>query len=142
MATYRTQVLTNKDVDEVFAYMADFSNAAAWDPGVRSASRSGSGDVELGETFDLEVVMGNRVTPMTYEVIELEPPRRIVLRSETPRLVSRDTLTIRSTPAGTVLDYLAELDLKGLMRLADPLLGLAFKRIGDKATAGLREHLT
>ncbi|MBV8942950.1 MAG: hypothetical protein JO240_14570, partial [Solirubrobacterales bacterium] len=37
--------------------------------------------------------------------------------------------------------YDAELRLKGLLRLADQLLALAFNRVGDRALAGLREVL-
>ena len=37
--------------------------------------------------------------------------------------------------------YDADLRLKGVLRLADPLLGLAFGRIGDRAAEGLRAYL-
>jgi len=36
-----------------------------------------------------------------------------------------------------MVTYDAELTLNGLLGLADPLLGLSFKRIGDRAAAGL-----
>jgi hypothetical protein len=36
----------------------------------------------------------------------------------------------------------ADLRLKGALRLGDPLLGLAFNRVGDRALAGLRAVLT
>ena len=36
------------------------------------------------------------------------------------------------------MTYDAALTLKGLLRALDPLLGLAFKRVGDRAAAGLR----
>jgi hypothetical protein len=34
--------------------------------------------------------------------------------------------------------YDAELRMNGLLKVVDPLLGLMFKRIGDRAVAGLR----
>jgi hypothetical protein len=37
--------------------------------------------------------------------------------------------------------YEAELRIKGRLRLADPLLGLAFNRVGSRALARLREVL-
>ncbi|MGA2926547.1 MAG: hypothetical protein ABSG43_11220, partial [Solirubrobacteraceae bacterium] len=37
--------------------------------------------------------------------------------------------------------YDADLALKGLLRITDPLLGLAFNRVGDRALAGLRRTL-
>lgn len=142
MANYRAQILTAKPADEVFAYVADFSNAAEWDPGVAAATRDGEGPVTVGETFALEVKVGKRTMRMDYEVTELQSPRTIVLRSETERLLSEDTITVRDTPAGTVLDYNADLTIKGPLGAFDVLLGLAFKRIGDRAADGLREHVT
>ncbi len=40
-----------------------------------------------------------------------------------------------------VVTYEADLSLKGVLRIGDPLLGLAFRRIGDRAAAGLRTAL-
>jgi hypothetical protein len=141
MATYRNQIVSTRSVDEVFAYISDFSNTQQWDPGVAKAVRHGSVPVKLGDTFDLDIKVGKKITPMTYEIVELSAPDRIVLHSETKQLVSHDTVTVRTTPAGTVLDYTAELDLKGPLKYLDPLLGMFFKRIGDKAVAGLRHQL-
>ena len=42
---------------------------------------------------------------------------------------------------GTLVTYDADLALKGPLKLADPLLGLAFNRVGDRALAGLRKTL-
>ena len=34
MAYYRAQIDIRRPIEEVFAYLADFSNTEAWDPGV------------------------------------------------------------------------------------------------------------
>lgn len=141
MATYRTQILTPRPLEEVFDYVATFSNAQEWDPGVSSASRSGQGQPELGERFELQLEFAGRTTPFTYEIVELDRPNRVVLRSETKRFTSEDTITVRETTDGTVVDYQAVLTLNGLLGLADPILGLTFDRIADKAADGLREAL-
>ena len=39
------------------------------------------------------------------------------------------------------MTYEAQLTLKGAMRIVDPIFGLAFKRLGDNAAAGLRREL-
>ena len=52
-------------------------------------------------------------------------------------LTSLDTITVVGDGSGSVVTYDAELTLNGPLRLADPLLGLSFKRIGDRAAAGL-----
>ena len=42
---------------------------------------------------------------------------------------------------GAVVTYEAELTLNGVLRFADPLLGLAFGRIGGRAADGLIDAL-
>ena len=39
MATYRTQIDAPRRQDEVFEYLATFSNAREWDPGVVADAR-------------------------------------------------------------------------------------------------------
>ncbi|HET6865551.1 MAG TPA: hypothetical protein VFH80_06495 [Solirubrobacteraceae bacterium] len=48
-------------------------------------------------------------------------------------MVSRDRITFESATAGTRVTYDADLALKGLLRIADPALALAFNRIGNPA---------
>jgi hypothetical protein len=56
-------------------------------------------------------------------------------------VVSLDRITFEMTAGGTRVTYDADLALKGLLRIADPLLALAFNRVGDRALAGLRRTL-
>jgi hypothetical protein len=42
---------------------------------------------------------------------------------------------------GTRITYDAELSLKWPVKIADPLLRLAFNRVGDRALAGMRKML-
>lgn len=60
-------------------------------------------------------------------------------------LKSTDRITITREAVGgnhgTLVTYDADLQLNGVLRLADPLLRLAFGRIGDRAAAGLRRVL-
>ena len=61
-----------------------------------------------------------------------------------PGVVEGENLTGRPLGAGSRfrLVYKADLRLKGpLGRLTEPLLGLALRRIGDRAASGLRNAL-
>ena len=60
---------------------------------------------------------------------------------ENATVVSRDRITFETIPTGTRVSYDADLRLKGPLRLADPLLGVAFNRVGGRALAGLRKVL-
>ena len=57
-------------------------------------------------------------------------------------MCSTDEIRVVPVGAGTSVTYDADLRLKGpLGRLMDPLLGLAFRRIGDRAAVGLGKAL-
>ncbi len=141
MARYRTEVTTPARPDDTFAWLADFSNAQDWDPGVKRSVRIDSGPLQVGSAFDVDVAVAGRTTTMRYEVVEFDAPHRLVLRSTTPLFTSVDTITVRPAGEGAVATYDAVLKLRGPLGLADPLLGLAFQKIGDAAAEGLREHL-
>jgi len=141
MAQYRASIDTVWTPDEAFAYLSDFSTSAEWDPGVVEAERVNAGKVSEGTQFRLVAQFLGRKTPLTYRVVEYDPPRAVTFVGENATVVSHDRITFETIAAGTHVTYDADLRLKGLLRVADPLLGLAFNRVGDRALAGLREVL-
>lgn len=141
MATYRTKIPTSLRAEEAFAFMADFSNAAKWDPGVARAEKLTDGPVGLGTVFRLMIPIGGRTSRFDYEVVRFDPPRAVTFRAETPLLRSTDSITVVDDHAGSAVRYDAVLEGKGALRLADALLARTFRRIGDRAAEGLRATL-
>lgn len=141
MARYTATLETDRPVDDVFAYLADFSTTEEWDPGVVRARRNGGGEVAVGTTFDLVASFLGRENEITYEVTELDAPRAVTVRGENATVVSLDRITTEPHEGGTRITYDADLSMKGPLKLFDPVLKLAFDRVGDRALAGLRETL-
>jgi hypothetical protein len=142
MAHYRASLDVSLSCDEAFDYLSDFSTTQEWDPGVVRAVRLDEGDVRVGSEFALTARFLGRTAPLTYEVIEYHRPLAVTFRGENATVVSRDRITFESAEGGTRIVYDADLSLKGPLRVADPLLRLAFKPVGDRALAGLRERLS
>ncbi|MGO9249262.1 MAG: SRPBCC family protein [Solirubrobacteraceae bacterium] len=139
MAHYNASVDTSRPPEEMFAYLSDFSSTREWDPGVIEAERLGNAPVGEGSEFRLVAVFLGRQTPLTYRIVEYDPPHAVTFRGESSTVVSLDRITFESSEQGTRITYDADLALKGPFKLADPLLGVAFKRVGDRALAGLRK---
>ncbi len=112
--------------------MADFSNAREWDPSVMSASRGDDGPVHPGSSFHLSVRSGKHVMQFQYEITHMDE-RTVVLRATTPRFESIDTITVREDGARSEVRYDAYLTGRGAMRLANPLIGRTFHRMGAAA---------
>ena len=98
--------------------------------------------VGVGSRFGLVARFLGRRIPLEYEIVEYEHEERIVLRAENSSVRSVDTITFGNDDHGSVVVYDAQLDAKGIGRLAKPLLGIVFLRIGDRAAASLRTRLS
>ena len=141
MAHYRGTVESTRPPEATFAYMAEFANVEEWDPTVVEARSLRGGAPALGSRFFVRVHWLGRDVELTYEIVEFEPPRLLVLRAENATTVSEDTVEVEPHGERSRMTYDARVTLKGAARLLDPLLGLAFRRLGDNAAAGLRREL-
>ena len=139
MSRYLTSVPTTWSPATAFDFMADVRNFARWDPGVESVSAVGGPG--RGASYDVAVRAGPRRMVLRYEVEEWDPPRRLLLVARTASLQSIDEIKVEPADGGAVVTYDARLDLRGVLKVANPVLALAFRRIGDRAAAGLRRAL-
>lgn len=141
MAHIVKTIKTSWSAEEAFAYMADFSHTAEWDPGVVEARREGAGAIGLGSVFDLTVRLGRRRMPLRYQVTDIAPGR-ITFAALSTTLTSVDTITVASIGDIVEVTYDARLHFRGLLRLADPLLTLGFRGVADRAIQGLERRLS
>ncbi len=141
MAHYQATLDTPRERDDVFAYLSDFSTTQEWDPGVVEAERLNDGAVGEGTQFRLVAEFLGRKTALSYRIVEYDPPRAVAFRGENATVVSNDRITFEPVGNVTRITYDADLALKGPLRIADPVLRLAFNRVGNRALAGLRHKL-
>jgi len=141
MTVLNEELVVRRPLDEVFDLIGDFANAEVWDPGVEESRAITEGPVRVGSTYELIVVFNGRRLPMTYEVTAYDPPRRVVLRGTGSTVNALDDIRLEATGDGTRILYTADLRLKGILRVAEPLLGSRFREVGRKAMAGMRAAL-
>jgi carbon monoxide dehydrogenase subunit G len=140
MAHVVKRVTTQWTPDQAFAYMADFSHAAEWDPGVAAATRVDTGAVGQGSKFDLTVLIAGRRMTMRYEITDFASGR-VTFTSHSGQLHSVDTVTVVSQGGGTEVTYDARINFRGVLRVADPLLNLSFRGVANRAVRGLEHRL-
>lgn len=141
MARYVTRVATSLAADDAFAYVADLTNFAEWDPGVRRSVQVAGEGSELASAYDVTVAAVPRDLTLRYEVVEHDPPRTCLVVARSAMFTSTDRISVEPDGDGSIVTYDAELALNGPLGLFDPVLRLAFVRIGDRAAAGLRRAL-
>ncbi|HEX9064748.1 MAG TPA: SRPBCC family protein [Streptosporangiaceae bacterium] len=145
MAIYEATIPSAWPADDTFGYLAVFSHAEEWDPGVLSGEALDPGPVRPGSRFRLVVPFLGRNLPLTYQVTEFSSAeRRVVLDATSTLLRARDVITVLPASAGgqaTAVSYQAEVTLRGPLRLLDPVLTKGFGKVGDRAANGLRARL-
>lgn len=141
MTVLREQINTTLPIDEAFAFVADFANSMLWDPGVASSRRIDEGPLGVGARYLLQVRMRGGVVPMEYAVTTFDAPNRVVLAGSGASVVAVDDIRFESVAGGTRIDYVADIRLRGLLRLAEPFAGGAFAKIGRAARDGMEQAL-
>ncbi len=142
MATYRTSVSSPRPPADVFGYLARFSNAALWDPGVASAEDVTPGPPTLGSTYRLQVRFLGLTVPLDYRIEEIDAPKSVVLRAENSQFRSIDRIEVaEASDGGSTISYEATLTPKRIAAAFSPLVGVGFRRIGERAATGLRAAL-
>lgn len=142
MPKLQRTITTDAPIDDVFAYLADFSNGPEWDPGQESSIARTGGGPRMGQIYDVMVLWGDRKLPMVYEVTAFKEPYLITLVGEGSTTKAVDTLEFTEVEdGGTAVTYTADITLKGLLRLAEPFLGSKFTELADHAEAGIARQL-
>jgi uncharacterized membrane protein len=137
-----TEVVIERPVDVVATYVGDPSNAPEWYANIESVDWQTEPPVEVGSRMDFVAHFLGRRLAYTYEVAELVPGRRLVMRtaqgpfpmetsyewSEADGGATRMTLRNRGEP-------------KGFAGVAAPLMAASMRRANTKDLARLKQLL-
>jgi Polyketide cyclase / dehydrase and lipid transport len=142
MARYHAIVDSRRSAPDTFGYLATFSNAAEWDPGVLAGEQLDQGPVRVGTRFRLIVPFLGRRLPLIYHVTAYGPHHEVVLDAISRLLRATDRIVVTEDGDGAKISYTAEIRLRGPLGLLDPVLARGFRGVGDRATAGLARALS
>lgn len=114
----------NRPAAEVFAYVSDQLNGPEWQQGLHEVHRTTGDAIGVGTRHTFQRQVGRRRVSGENVYIEFEPSRRVLFTFK-----SSDGLTgegwYEATPLApdrTRLDSGVEIRLRGLIRLASPLI--------------------
>ena len=128
--------------EAAFDFVADFSRAQEWDPGIPSARRLDEGEIGRGSRFELVSRFGSTEQTIVYELTEYDRPNRVTLVGDGKNFHGTDTISFAPADGGgTRVTYVADLGLKGLASLAVPFLRGRLDEMSDAAVAGLQAAL-
>lgn len=121
--------------EEVFEYLADFENVPNWNYAIVETRKTSEGPVGVGATYRQTRSIPSPAEE-TFTVTEFEPDHRLAIRGDLGPFQGTLTYELDGVAGGTQLTNRADLEGKGLAKVAAPLLG---GRVGDAVAANLQK---
>ena len=137
-----TETVIDRPCDEVAAYAGDPTSAPEWYANISSVEWRTPPPVAVGSRMDFVATFLGRRLAYTYEVAELEPGRRLVMRTADGPFPMETTYTWEPVGDGATRMTLRNRGRpSGFSAVARPLLASAMRRANRKDLARLRTRL-
>jgi uncharacterized membrane protein len=138
----RTETVIDRPCAEVADYAGDPAHAPEWYVNIASVEWRTPPPVAVGSQLDFVASFLGRRLAYTYEVVELEPGRRMVMRTADGPFPMETTYTWEPLGEDSTRMTLRNRGRpSGFSALAGPVLAAAMKRANRKDLAQLRERL-
>ena len=132
----------NRPVEEVFAYVADPANLGEWQTNLVSVTKETEGPVRSGTRFrEVRRAPFGRTVEASVEVSGYEENRRFDLRIVSGPLPIDGRNEFTAVDGATRIEFAAEGELRGALRLAGPVLGRLLHRQFARDYARLKDAL-
>jgi NAD(P)-dependent dehydrogenase (short-subunit alcohol dehydrogenase family)/carbon monoxide dehydrogenase subunit G len=130
-----------RPVEEVFAYVSDFTTTTEWDATALSATKLTPGELGVGTEFEVVCALPVGSINLRYRIAAFEHPNRLELEGSCRFFNIRDTITFAPSKRGTRIDYRAEFDFKSLLRPLISMFTSGLEKMGRESVAGLASAL-
>jgi uncharacterized protein YndB with AHSA1/START domain len=137
----KAEVIINRPLEEVFAFIKDMNNHSEWQTGVLESRITSEGGVEAGSTYRYVTQMLGRQVQTEGEVITCDPNKGFFYRSTKAPFQITGGYTFESTNGGTKVAQQIIADVEGFFRLAKPIVVRTTKRNLENNLQTLKELL-
>jgi uncharacterized membrane protein len=137
-----TEIVIDRSVAEVAAYAGDPTNAPEWYANIRSIEWRTPPPLGVGSRLDFVAQFLGRRLVYTYEVIELLPGRRLVMRTAQGPFPMETTYTWEPVDGTrTKMSLRNRGNPSGFARITEPVMAAAVRRANQKDLARLKRLL-
>jgi uncharacterized membrane protein len=137
-----TETVINIPTDQVAAYAGDPSNAPSWYVNIESVEWKTAPPMRIGSKLAFKARFIGRRLAYTYEVVDLIPGQRLVMRTAQGPFPMETTYTWDPIGDGqTRMTLRNRGEPAGFSRMAAPLMAAAMRRANQKDLARLKTML-
>jgi uncharacterized membrane protein len=132
-------IIFHRPVQEVFDYISDFQNSPQWQAGLMGVGRITEGPIGIGTRFtSMRKAMGRKMeSGIEFTAFELN--KKLAIKSYSGTSPFKQTFLFEEIPGGTLVNMVFELELGGIMNLAEPLVAPRVRREMKTDFDNLRE---
>jgi uncharacterized membrane protein len=130
-----------RPVEDVAAFAGDPGNAPSWYVNIESVRWQTPPPVQVGSRMDFVASFLGRRIEYTYEVVDLVPRERLVMRTAQGPFPMQTTYTWEPAAGGTRMTLRNNGSPRGFARVTAPVMELAMRRAMTKDLAALKRRL-
>lgn len=128
MINVEDSIIILRPVEEVFAFVADQTNAPKWQDGLLEVRRITDGPIGVGTKHTAVRKFLGRRMELTNEYVAYEPNRRVAFRGDSGSMRFEVSYLTEPTANGTKVTCQMQMEQGGLFGLAEPLMAHSLKR--------------
>jgi uncharacterized membrane protein len=137
-----TEVVVDRPIGEVARYAGDPENAPKWYVNIKSVEWRTPPPLALGSRIAFVAQFLGRRLAYTYEIVDLSPEARLVMRTSEGPFPMETTYTWEPTgERGTRMTLRNRGEPRGFSKLVAPLMASAMRRANRKDLARLKSIL-
>jgi hypothetical protein len=142
MKKVQTNVSTRRSPQEVYEYLADFSNQAEWRFDVLESELVQGETGRVGALYRQRVKQGRREMEIKAELTQADAPRTVAFRTvDSGPVEVSGAWQISETGEGTHVVCDVAIEAKGFVKLFEPFMGPGMKRTAARYEQDLAQQL-
>ncbi|WP_410656463.1 SRPBCC family protein [Amycolatopsis sp. lyj-112] len=142
MKQVRSRVVTPKPIDEVYEYLADFTNQPEWRFDVVSCSLAAGVGGAQGAKYHQRVKPRGKEVDSEVELTRADKPAEVAFRTLDPGPVTvAGAWHLKSTGTGTEVICEVVIETHGFLRLLEFTMGPSLRKISDRYERDLSARL-